>query len=62
MIYTFTMWLYLTMAVCIPVEIEGTVDYALNPDAACLSLAAPLAGRPDVAATWIITCVVDQGA
>ncbi len=60
MIYTLTMWLCPTMEVCMPVEIEGTVDYALNPDAACLSLAAPLASRPDVAASWIKSCVVGK--
>ena len=62
MFYTLTIWLCLTMAVCIPVEIEGTVNYAQNPDETCLSLAAPLAGRPDVAAAWIISCVVGQDA
>ncbi len=57
MIYTITMWLCLTAAICIPVEIEGTVQYAQNRDEACLVLAQPLARRPDVAAAWVMSCV-----
>ncbi len=57
MIYTMTLWLCLTTAVCIPVEIEGTVRYAQNRDEACLVLAQPLARRPGVAAAWVASCV-----
>ena len=57
MIYTITMWLCLAAAICIPVEIEGTVQYAQNRDEACLVLAQPLARRPEVAAAWLTSCV-----
>ncbi len=60
MIYTLTMLLCLATGTCVLVAIEGTVPYAQTRDEACLTLAEPVARRPNVAAAWVTSCVVGQ--